>query len=161
MPINEMTINPDVLTYSLLLIAAIFACVLIYLVGKRSRKSESPKEKSENSNKTWNPGTVKQDWLPTGRIDFATRLEISADNRNKPTEFKLLVEEQRIVESVAGNEKLEIQWRLANLDEAKAIVSQYHKYLNENSLIVSVLDKSTSLPRPMISSDDHSGSDAA
>ena len=155
-----MTIDPDVLTYGLLLIAAIFAGALIYLVAKRSRKSESPREKSEISNESWYQGAVKQDWLPTRRIDFATQFEISADNRDKPTEFKLLVEEQRIVESVAGNEKLEIHWRLATLDEAKTIVSLYNKYLYENSLLVSVLDKSASLSRPM-TTDAHFASDAA
>ena len=143
-----MTIDPDVLTYGLLLIAAIFAGALTYLVAKRSRKSEISREKSESSNESWYQGTVKQDWVPTRRIDFATQFEISADNRDKPTEFRLLVEEQRIVESVAGNEKLEIQWRLATLDEAKTIVSHYNKYLHENALIVSVLDKSASSRPP-------------
>ncbi|MGC1866984.1 MAG: hypothetical protein WA720_12560, partial [Pseudolabrys sp.] len=33
-----------------------------------------------------------------------------------------------------GNENLEIQWRLATLKETKAVVTQYHKYLKENSL---------------------------
>jgi len=56
------------------------------------------------------------------------------------SEFKLLVEERRIVESIAGNENLEIQWRLATLKEAKAVVSQYHKYLSENSLIKTVTE---------------------
>ncbi|MGA7162793.1 MAG: hypothetical protein WBX37_02370, partial [Pseudolabrys sp.] len=57
----------------------------------------------------------------------------------QPGEFKLLVEERRIVESIAGNENLEIQWRLATLKEAKAVVTHYHKYLKENSLIRSWL----------------------
>ena len=146
-----MTADQDLLTYGLLLIAAIFAVALIYWVAKRSRRAESPMEMSESTNESWHQGTVKQDWLPTRRIDFATRFEIGADNRDKPTDFKLLVEEQRIVESVAGNEKLEIHWRLATLEEAKTIVSHYNKYLNENSLIVSVLDKPASLSRPLSS----------
>ena len=79
-----------------------------------------------------NQGVVKQDWVATGRIDFATRDPADA---NQPSEFKLLVEERRIVESIAGNENLEIQWRLATLKEAKVVVTQYHKYLSENSLI--------------------------
>ena len=82
-------------------------------------------------------GVVKHDWVPTGRIDFATRDPADAD---QPSEFKLLVEERRIVESIAGNENLEIQWRLATLTEAKAVVSQYHKYLSENSLIKTVTE---------------------
>ena len=84
-------------------------------------------------------GVVKRDWVPTGRIDFATNLNGNGD-ADQPSEFKLLVEERRIVESIAGNENLEIQWRLATLKEAKAVVTQYHKYLTENSLIRSVSD---------------------
>ena len=79
-------------------------------------------------------GVVKRDWVPTGRIDFATKVDRN-DDPTQPSEFKLLVEEHRIIESVAGNEHLEIQWRLAALNEAKAVVTQYHKYLKENSLI--------------------------
>ena len=81
-------------------------------------------------------GVVKGDWLPTGRVDFTTRLN-GADDQNKeqPGEFKLLVEEWRMVESLTGNENLEIQWRLATLSEAKTVVSHYHKHLSENGLI--------------------------
>jgi hypothetical protein len=84
-------------------------------------------------------GVVKRDWSPTGRIDFASKLD-SNDDPNQPSEFKLLVEERRIIESVAGNEHLEIQWRLATLKEAKVVAAQYKKYLTENSLIRSVSD---------------------
>ncbi|HVQ82357.1 MAG TPA: hypothetical protein VMS82_20915, partial [Pseudolabrys sp.] len=59
-------------------------------------------------------GVVKRDWVPTGRIDFATKLN-GNDDPSQPNEFKLLVEERRIIESIAGNENLEIQWRLATL----------------------------------------------
>ena len=65
-------------------------------------------------------GVVKRDWVPTGRIDFATKLD-SNDDPNQPSEFKLLVEERRIIESVCGNENLEIQWRLATLKETKVV----------------------------------------
>ncbi|MGB2646469.1 MAG: hypothetical protein WBC86_02460 [Pseudolabrys sp.] len=84
-------------------------------------------------------GVVKRDWVPTGRIDFATKLN-GNDDPSQPSEFKLLVEERRIIESVAGNEHLEIQWRLATLKEATAVVTQYHKYLKENSLVKSVFE---------------------
>jgi hypothetical protein len=84
-------------------------------------------------------GVVKRDWAPTGRVDFATKID-GNDDPNQPGEFKLLVEERRIVESVAGNEHLEIQWRLAALREAKAVVAQYHKYLKDNSLIKTVFE---------------------
>jgi hypothetical protein len=84
-------------------------------------------------------GVVKRDWVPTGRIDFATNLS-GNDDPNQPSEFRLLVEERRIIESIAGNENLEIQWRAATLKEAKAVVTQYHQYLKENSLINSVFE---------------------
>jgi hypothetical protein len=60
-----------------------------------------------------------------------------ADDQNKdqPGEFKLLVEEWRVVESLAGNENSEIQWRLATLSEAKAVLSHYHQHLSEDGLI--------------------------
>jgi hypothetical protein len=61
----------------------------------------------------------------------------------------LLVEERRIVESIAGNENLEIQWRLATLREAKSVVTQYHKYLSENSLIKTEFGETASLPLPV------------
>jgi hypothetical protein len=84
-------------------------------------------------------GVVKRDWVPTGRIDFATKLDSNADP-DQPSEFKLLVEERRIIESVAGNENLEIQWRPATLKEAKFVTTHYHKYLAENSLLRSPLE---------------------
>ncbi len=93
-------------------------------------------------------GVVKRDWVPTGRIDFATRFNGNLEDADQPSEFKLLVEERRIVESITGNENLEIQWRLATLNEAKIVVSQYHKYLSENSLIKSVFEETVSLPPP-------------
>ncbi|HEX3340387.1 MAG TPA: hypothetical protein VHT68_14580 [Pseudolabrys sp.] len=91
-------------------------------------------------------GVVKRDWAPTGRIDFAT--QPSSDDDSQPSEFKLLVEERRIVESIAGDENLEIQWRLATLREAKAVVANYHKYLSEHSLIKSAFDQTKSLSPP-------------
>ena len=71
---------------------------------------------AENEKKIKLQGVVKHDWLPTGRIDFTARFEDVGDqSKDKPGEFKLLVEERRIIESIAGNESLEIQWRLATL----------------------------------------------
>ena len=101
-------------------------------------------------------GVVKRDWVPTGRIDFATHLNGNAEDVDQPNEFKLLVEERRIVESIAGNENLEIQWRLATLKEAKAVVTQYHKYLSEHSLIKSVVEETLTLPAPKKTQANHS-----
>ena len=93
----------------------------------------------KSGKKTPYQGVVKRDWVPTGRIDFATSLN-GNDNTDQPSEFRLLVEERRIIESIAGNENLEIQWRAATLKEAKAVVTRYHQYLKENSLIKSIFE---------------------
>ena len=105
-----------------------------------------------NGKNTAYQGVVKRDWVPTGRIDFATDLS-GNDNPDQPSEFRLLVEERRIIESIAGNENLEIQWRAATLKEAKAVVTQYHSYLKDNSLIKSVSDETPSLPPPVPTKD--------
>jgi hypothetical protein len=119
----------------LALVALATAAVLAYLLLTRFIAS------MEGQNKRAQQGVVKHDWLSTGRIDFATRLDAATEqNKELQDEFKLLVEERRVVESIAGNENLEIQWRLATLSEAKAVVTQYHKYLSDNSLIKSIPD---------------------
>jgi hypothetical protein len=111
----------------------------------------------EGHKKTSHQGVVKHDWLSTGRIDFATRLDAATEqNQEQQDEFKLLVEERRIVESIAGNENLEIQWRLATLTEAKTVVTQYHKYLSDNSLIKSISELSASSPSSMTAQTDSS-----
>ena len=115
------------------------AHVLTYMTNREAWKSWK---------KLPSQGVVKRDWVTTGRIDFATRLNGNAEDSDQPSEFKLLVEERRIVESITGNENLEIQWRLATLNEAKAVVAQYHKYLSENSLIKSVSDETVTLAPP-------------
>ena len=109
-------------------------------------KPESWKKKHDES-RTPYQGVVKHDWVPTGRIDFATRLNGNAsDESDQPNDFKLLVEERRIVESIAGNENLEIQWRLATLKEAKAVVTHYHKYMLDNSLFKTVREETITVP---------------
>jgi len=94
------------------------------------------------------PGVIKRNWVATGRIDFATLIDANAADSDEPSEFKLLVEERRVVESVTGLENLEIQWRLATLKEAKAVISQYHRYLSENSLIKNVVEETSFLLPP-------------
>jgi hypothetical protein len=130
----------------LLLVVLGVAAVLAYIYFNQITQTQ----------KTPNQGVVKHDWLPTGRIDFATRFDdVNAQNKDRPREFRLLVEERRIVESIAGNENLEIQWRLATLSEAKAVITQYHKYLSENSLIKSIPDLTAS-PSPNMTSEESS-----
>ena len=129
----------ELLWLTIPLIALTMAVYMAYwLITKIRQMIETTKKVSLG-------GVVKRDWLPTGRADFKTRLN-GADDQNKeqPGEFKLLVEEWRVVESLAGNENLEIQWRLATLSEAKAVVSHYHKHSSENGLIKSISELSAS-----------------
>ena len=132
----------DVLTtYGLPLIVVIAAALIIYM-------RMTPEYWKSSWKKVPNPGVIKRDWVATGRIDFATQLTTNPGDNDQPSEFRLLVEERRIVESIAGNENLEIQWRLATLKEAKAVVTHYHKYLSEHSLIKTVFEEPLSLPAP-------------
>jgi hypothetical protein len=131
----------DLLMYSLLLTGLLMiAGSIIFLGGMRHNFLRGMQHNFLGGimrSSQWSPcqAAIKRDWLSTGRIDFATKAN---PNDNDPSEFKLLVEEQRIVESVFGNENLEVHWRLATLAEAKAIVTRYHKYLSENGLIKSI-----------------------
>ena len=142
--------------FMLLLIVLIAAAFLIYYFFPAAftafwRQANVP-----------NQGLIKRDWVATGRIDFATtsitKVTSNPEDYDQPTEFKLLVEERRIVESLAGNANLEVQWRLATLSEAKAVVTQYHKYLSDHSLIKTVSDETASLPLspPMATQDNPS-----
>jgi hypothetical protein len=118
-----MAEQADLLTFGLSSIAVLVAAVLLY-----SLFTKRPKNSTEG-----NQGVVKREWCPTSRIDFATP-GYDVANDEQPQEFRLLVEEQRVVESIAGSENLEIQWRHATLREAKAVVTNYHKYLSDNLL---------------------------
>src|SRR5215469_13096123 len=130
----------EALLITLILIVVTIAGILGFLYFVKITQT------ADNEKKIKLQGVVKHDWLPTGRIDFTARLDVGDQSKDKPGEFKLLVEERRIVESIAGNENLEIQWRLATLSEAKTVISQYNKYLSENSLIKSLPE--LSLPAP-------------
>jgi hypothetical protein len=63
-------------------------------------------------------GALKQDWTRTGNIDFhASSLESSL-----PQPLRLRVEEKRVIESAAGQDIVELRWRLATLEEGKELV---------------------------------------
>jgi hypothetical protein len=63
-------------------------------------------------------GAVKQDWTPTGNIDFrALTLELSS-----PQPIRLWVEEKRITETVVGQRVEELRWRFATIEEGKHLV---------------------------------------
>lgn len=121
----------DLTTYGLALIPLVIAGGLIVLYLRKSGSASAEKPAKQHAYQ----GVVKKDWVLTGRIDFATTDGGESGDADRPAEFKLLVEERRIVESIAGNDNLEIQWRLASLKEAKVVIGQYHKYLVEHGLI--------------------------
>jgi hypothetical protein len=150
----------DVLIYVLPVIAVIAGAFLLYSLFPAGFHSLFPAAFPHAHRP--NQGVIKRDWVATGRIDFAaqiTKIKTNSGDMDQPTEFKLLVEERRIVESIAGNENLEIQWRLATLREAKAVVTQYHKYLSDNSLIKTVFDETPSLP-PLVTTQGNPSDDA-
>src|SRR6202030_3449850 len=122
---------PDISTFVLAAIPLAVAGALIYIFIKRSGNAKTDAKIAYQ-------GVVKKDWVTTGRIDFASQDAASSGDPDSPAEFKLLIEERRIVESIAGNENLEIQWRLASLKEAKVVIAQYHQYLSDHALIRSV-----------------------
>jgi hypothetical protein len=63
-------------------------------------------------------GALKQDWTRTGNIDFhASSLESSS-----PQPLRLRVEEKRVMESAAGQDIIELRWRLATLGEGKELL---------------------------------------
>jgi hypothetical protein len=63
-------------------------------------------------------GALKQDWTRTGNIDFhASSLEDPS-----PQPLRLRVEEKRVIESAAGQDLVELRWRLATLEEGKELV---------------------------------------
>jgi hypothetical protein len=63
-------------------------------------------------------GAVKQDWIRTGNIDF----HASALENPSPQLLRLRVEEKRVIESAAGQDIVELRWRLATLAEGKELV---------------------------------------
>ncbi len=128
---------PQLTTFLMALVPLAIAGGLIWLYLTKFAGAENGRKKEERAAYQ---GVVKKDWVATGRIDFATREEAGGADAETPAEFRLLVEERRIVESIAGNENLEIQWRLASLKEAKVVIAQYHQYLADHELIRSVAE---------------------
>src|ERR1700694_203846 len=59
---------------------------------------------------------VIQDWVPTGRIDFAGP-SMDASAADTPGSFYLQAEDIRLLVSFSGIERKEIRWRRATLNE--------------------------------------------
>jgi hypothetical protein len=63
-------------------------------------------------------GAVKEDWTRTGAIDFHR-----ATYENSSLQpLRLWVEEKRIIESVVGQDVVQLRWRLATVEEGKELV---------------------------------------
>jgi hypothetical protein len=69
---------------------------------------------------------VIQDWIPTGRIDFAGP-SMDASNADTPASFYLQAEDIRLLVSFSGIERKEIRWRKATFNEAKRVVNIFHR----------------------------------
>lgn len=74
-----------------------------------------------------------QDWIPTGRIDFAGA-SVEPSDADTPASLYLQAEETRLLVSQSGIEKKEIRWRRATLNEAKRVVNVFHRQLPRSPL---------------------------
>jgi hypothetical protein len=63
-------------------------------------------------------GVLKQDWTPTGNIDF--RAPTPDSSTAQP--LRLWVEENKIMETAVGQRVVELRWRLATIEEGKELV---------------------------------------
>jgi hypothetical protein len=63
-------------------------------------------------------GALKQDWTPTGNVDFRA---LTLESPSSPP-FRLWVEENKIMETAVGQRVVELRWRLATIEEGKELV---------------------------------------
>jgi hypothetical protein len=103
-----------------------------------------------------------QDWIPTGRIDFAGASFEPAD-ADTPASLYLQAEETRMLISQSGIEKKEIRWRQATLNEAKRVVNVFHRQLPRSPLRTLETDTAPSIasegavnPKPVVREENES-----
>jgi hypothetical protein len=82
----------------------------IMFVGFRSARKKSAPPRINRA--------LKQDWTPTGNIDF----HASTVEGSSPQPLRLWVEESQITESVVGQRIVELRWRPATMEEGKKVV---------------------------------------
>jgi hypothetical protein len=63
-------------------------------------------------------GALKQDWTPTGNIDFRA-LDLESPSAQP---LRLWVEENKILETAVGQRVVELRWRFATIEEGKELV---------------------------------------
>ena len=73
------------------MVETLWIILLLIVVGTAAFLAYLYFNQITQTQKTPNQGVVKHDWLATGRIDFATRLDdVNAQNKDRPREFRLL-----------------------------------------------------------------------
>jgi len=77
-------------------------------------------------------GKVVHDWTPTGRIDFAGP-PMDATAADTPASYYLQAEDIRLLVSFSGIERKEIRWRKATLNEAKRVVTVFHRQMTKGA----------------------------
>jgi CBS-domain-containing membrane protein len=96
---------------------------------------------------------IAQDWIPTGRIDFAgTSMDESA--ADVPATFYLQAEDIRLLISFSGIERKEIRWRKATLNEAKRVVNIFHRQVESKVDLLAENTHSVAVPSNGELSDD-------
>jgi hypothetical protein len=89
---------------------------LIMIFGLRKADTRKADARPEASGQI--DGALKEDWRRTGNIDF----HVSTDDDSSSQPLRLWVEEKRIVESVVGQDVVELRWRLATVEEGKELI---------------------------------------
>jgi hypothetical protein len=101
----------DILIVMLVLIGIVAGLLMMYFGLSNTKPKTGVFDNIE--------GTLKEDWTPTGKIDFRVT---DADSAS-PQPMMLRVEEIRLVENALGQEIAQLRWRLATLEEAKDLVA--------------------------------------
>jgi hypothetical protein len=126
----------------LVLAIVLIVAVVGYIVARRAGMSSSPVE---------HEGRVIHDWMPTGRIDFAGP-SMDASAADAPASFYLQAEDVRFLISFSGIERKELRWRKATLNEAKRVVTVFHRQVEKK------VDSSTEeKPATAVSVEDNGG----
>jgi hypothetical protein len=122
----------------------LIVAVIGYIVARRA--APDPTVATETAK-------IAQEWIPTGRIDFAgTSMDESA--ADVPATFYLQAEDIRLLISFSGIERKEIRWRKATLSEAKRVVNIFHRQVENKVGLLAENTHSVAVPSDAELSDD-------
>jgi hypothetical protein len=107
----------------IVLAIVLIVAVVGYIVARRA--NADPRSVAETAK-------VIQDWIPTGRIDFAGP-SLDEGAPDVPAAFYLQAEDIRLLISFSGIERKEIRWRKATLSEAKRVVNIFHRQMEKKA----------------------------